>query len=326
MTDPNSPSTLTFRPANPNTDFTEIAALLSAAEPERTTADDLHEDEARLVPNKIRRRWVAEARGRGVVGYGLAVHYPSQGPGTFNIQVIVTPERQRQGIGSHLYELALACARQHGAHTLYCDIEERFPAGLRFAQQRGFQVDVHEIGGRLDLTHYDETAFADALAAVAGQGIRFTTYAAEGDTAANRRRLYEINRIATVDDPGTTGTFPDFEVWCGLIVDASGFQPEGQILAIDTRRDDAAYIGLSGIAYLADLNAATTLLTGVAASYRGQGIGLALKLHALRFAQQHGASYVMTRVDARNHPMLAINTRLGFAREPGFFSLSQSLT
>ena len=75
------------------------------------------------------------------------------------------------------------------------------------------------------------------------------------------------------------------EVWQRIIVQASGFQTDGQLIAAD----GDAYVGLAAVQYDADTQTAETLLTGVDRAYRGRKIAQALTLLTVRFAQAHDA-------------------------------------
>ena len=65
--------------------------------------------------------------------------------------------------------------------------------------------------------------------------------------------------------------------------------------------------------------------TGVLRPYRGRGLGLALKLAAISYAQAQGARYLRTNNDSLNAPVLALNQRLGYQSEPGKYSLRARL-
>jgi RimJ/RimL family protein N-acetyltransferase len=58
--------------------------------------------------------------------------------------------------------------------------------------------------------------------------------------------------------------------------------------------------------------------TGVDPDYQGRGIALALKVRTIEFAQAHGFAAIATQNDTTNEPMLHINERLGFRREPAW--------
>ena len=256
-----------------------------------------------------------------VVGVSLVIHYPSEGEGRFHLILSVWPVYRKQGVGQALYEEALAFAKEKGAVILFSEVLEGETAGLQFAQKRGFGIRVYEIGWQLDLTAFDESPLAGVVAEVEARGLRFSTYAAEGDTIENRRKLYAINRVAVIDDPfAYEATFPDFETWQRIIVEAAWFQPEGQWLVIDPAHGDA-FVGLSGVVIDVDEQVADTTLTGVERAYRGRKLGQALKWLVTRYAGRAGARKLVTTTDARNGAMIAINEKLGYKRQAGFYAL-----
>jgi GNAT superfamily N-acetyltransferase len=53
--------------------------------------------------------------------------------------------------------------------------------------------------------------------------------------------------------------------------------------------------------------------------YRGRKIALALKLLATRYARSLGATFIRTNNDSKNEPILAINRKLGYKPEPGWY-------
>lgn len=59
-----------------------------------------------------------------------------------------------------------------------------------------------------------------------------------------------------------------------------------------------------------------TGLTGVTAAWRGWGVATALKFMSIRAARNHGAPTIRTGNASDNAPMLAINDRLSFVRDP----------
>ena len=57
-------------------------------------------------------------------------------------------------------------------------------------------------------------------------------------------------------------------------------------------------------------------LTGTRRAYRRRGLGLALKLRGMAQAQSEGIRELWTNNASNNAPMLALNDRLGFVRQP----------
>ena len=69
-----------------------------------------------------------------------------------------------------------------------------------------------------------------------------------------------------------------------------------------------------------------TGLTGVRRRYRRRGVALALKLRGIHYARARGYSFVRVDNDSANVPMLALNERLGFVREPAWVLLAKTFT
>lgn len=305
-----------IRPANPETDFPRIAELLTQTEIESITAELVHEDENRQVAGKIRRRLVAVTDAQQIVGYAYTVHYPSQPTGLFHLVVAVEPGFRGLGAGAALYQEIAHFAQGQGATQLKAEVREHDPDSRRFAEARGFILDYYVFESALDLATFDESRFDGLIEAVEATGLRFFTLADEGNLPEAQRKLYEINRIAVLDDP-SEGSIAAYEVWRKLIVEASWFKPEGQFIAADGDR----YVGLAGAWYQGNPDAMEQGLTGVDRAYRGRKIAQALKLLTIRYAKACGATRLNTGNDSRNAPMLAINRKFGYQPQPGRYGM-----
>jgi GNAT superfamily N-acetyltransferase len=268
----------------------------------------------------IRRRLVAVAPGGHIIGYAIAAHFGGMLPGRFYTWVTTSAEWRGQGIGHQLYESALQIVAEHGGDCLESEVEEADAAGRRFAEQLGFEITGHLFGSTLDLATFDESPFSHIVPAVEASGIRFTSLAEE-DTPAMRRQLHEVNYRTVLDIPGREGTFFSFEEFSQMVFDSSWYRPGGQILALD----GATAVGLAAVAFYPDTGLAYHNMTGVDSAYRGRKIAQALKLLAIRFGRQIGATHMRTHNDSRNAPMLAINGKLGYRPEPGKFRLAKYL-
>jgi predicted GNAT superfamily acetyltransferase len=75
------------------------------------------------------------------------------------------------------------------------------------------------------------------------------------------------------------------------------------------------YIGLSHILIIEKGVSLYQGLTGVKTPFRRYGIGIAMKVRGIRYAQAHGYVTIEAENDAKNIPMLAMNERLGFVRK-----------
>lgn len=311
-----------IRVADPAADYERIAELISLAEPEPITADTIHEWDKRMSPGKIRRRAVATLPNGRIIGYSLVLHESWMPEGRFLVWMIIDPEERQHGIGATFYDEALQFALDSGAEVIESEVQESNTEALRFAERLGYGVERHVFSSRLNLAIFDDSQFDGLLERIEGQGIRFTTLLAEGDTEAARRKLHALNTQIAIDDPAnTSGSFSNFEEFNQTISTASWFNPAGQILAVDGER----YVGLAAVGFYERTNSMHNMITGVDREYRGRGIAQALKLLAIYYAKAMGADYITTNNDSQNAPMQAVNHKMGYLPHSGIYRLLYKL-
>src|SRR5438445_268624 len=104
---------------------------------------------------------------------------PSRRPGSIEMRLTVAPAHRRQGIGSRLYERALAFAGERQADSTRVSYVEHSPEkpALFFLKQRGFVELQRYQPSRLDVGSCDLGPFEDLEQRLAGEGARFLTYA-----------------------------------------------------------------------------------------------------------------------------------------------------
>lgn len=306
-----------IREANPQGDYDAAARLISQYQNQAITGDDIREWDERRMEGMIRRRTVAVTETGQIVGCSTMMHESWDPAGKFYVWLCTDAAATGQGIGSQLYDDALTFCGAHGATQLTSQVNDNDPISQAFAQRRGFHQDRHIFESVIQLTEFDETPFAHITPAVLAQGIRILSLAEAGDTPAIRRQLYEVNRDTALDIPGRSLVFSSYEEFTQIVFDSTWFNPAAQILALD---GDKA-IGLAAVRFLGETKTMYNLMTGVVAGYRGRNIALALKLHTIRLARAWDAAAIRTNNDSQNAPMLAINRKLGYQPEPGYYTL-----
>lgn len=242
-------------------------------------------------------------------------------PGHFFTKIIVEPEARGGGLGARMYEELLHAVQHYGATHLESSVRETDAISLQFAEKRGFKIQYHAFESTLDLADFDEHRFDDLLTRLHEQGFRFFSLAEAGVTDENKRRLYEVNRAAGLDNPGSIGSFPDFYAFSKNVFDASWFRADTQILAVHGDH----WAGLSAIGIYPEDSHAYNAFTGVLREYRGRGLAQALKLQTILLAKREGMRYIRTHNDSKNASMLAINRKLGYKPEPGIYRLAREL-
>ena len=163
----------------------------------------------------------------------------------------------------------------------------------------------------LDVDGFRDAGFEPYLQRAQASGVRFTTMAELGDTARHRRALYDLNRACSADIPDR-GAFYWYDDYVAQRIEVDTYHPAGVILAL--HRD--TWIGMSTTSLHPAEGHAYSVMTGVLAPYRGQGLSLALKLQAIRFVRTAGYRRLVTSNHPRNASVLAMNRRLGFVDRP----------
>jgi len=312
---------ISVRPANPATDLPAIAYLLSLTMPEPLTAEQVRE-RWRPAEGEARFTNVALNDQGQTVGLADVGHEAWMKPGLVRLTLVVAPEWRNQGIGTRLFAEGIRFAQAQGASRVESAVRDDAPEALRFAEQRGYRVDRHSFESALDLASFDERPFVSALERARAAGLRFFSLAdLDPVTEQLERRLYDLNRVTGLDNPGNNGFFSPYEEFRKFVFEASWFRADGQILVADGEQ----WVGLAAVAFYPEANYAYNAFTGVERAYRGRGLACALKLLAIRWAQQVGARYIRTNNDSRNAPMLAINRKLGYRPEPGMVYLVRDL-
>lgn len=304
-----------IRPLDTTRDFPALSALLAARDPEPPTPALLAEWEGNAPAGLIRQRLVAFDDAGALIGFADTASWPWELPGQFWLSVVVAPDARHRGLGARLAAESLAFAREQGAARLDAEVRDNNPDSLRFAERLGFQKRRHIFESRLALSTFNEAPFAGACERAEAAGVRFITLADLGDTEEAQRRLHAINFALADDVPGREGGSMPFDQFRKTVCSASWYRPDGQIIAAvgDT------WIGMAAVGYFANTNSMYNMFTGVDPAWRGKGIALALKLLAIDCAHRYGADSIRTNNDSENAPMLAINRKLGYQPEPGFY-------
>jgi RimJ/RimL family protein N-acetyltransferase len=313
---------ITLRPLEVTTDLPALLDLLNPYYLEPVTPEQwLKNQGEELAQGSTLRQIVAEHANGALLGYSLVKReYGTWDPGRLHLWLIVSPPARNRGIGTRLYEDGLRFVSEHNAYRLDTAVRDDDSASLAYAQRRGFAIDRHMFGSRLDVQAFDETPFADAIEAAQATGIRFFSMSDLGNTPEAQRKLYELNKYVDGEIPGER-VFPSFEEFSEMVYGSEWYVPDGQIIAADGDR----WVGMSAVGYFPQTESMRVMITGVESAYRGRKIGMALKLLTHRCARQRGVKHLYTGNDSHNAPMLAVNEKLGYTKLRGTYYLTKLL-
>ena len=281
-----------IRDTDPERDVSALVELARETEPltVMNAAAWLHRE--RSVPARAGlRAFVAEVDGH-VVGESWALRAWFAAGERALVYVAVCPHVRRRGIGTALYDAALAHAGTLGPTRLSSAFHEN-DAGVAFAAARGFAEARAERLSSVDPRTVVEESRAELRPA----------------SAVDPHVLHRIDEETMRDTPQLGEHEPHpYDEWAEYVLEHPLFQPEGSFVAY--AGGEPAAISL----LVADLESGrgSNMYTGTLAAFRGRGLALAAKLGSLRWAAEHGVTQVATRNDETNAPMLAINRRLGY--------------
>jgi GNAT superfamily N-acetyltransferase len=305
-------------------DYPAIVEVGNAAYPDYpgTVEEMRYYDEHREPTHKFA-RFVAERAGR-IVGAASYMHTPWMfHPRKFFFDLSVRPEEQGQGVGSALYNYLIGELEKLDALVVRIgSVREDMTRGVRFLQDRGFHEEMRGWESRLDVAAFDPTPYAAAEEAVRDQGIEIRTLRElEGDPDRDQR-LYVLSMELEADVPQPEPfTTVSFELWSEHALQSPNLLPDAFLVAIDR----GEYVAIS---HMWSSKASPDLQTGLTAvkrDYRRRGIARALKLRGIAYAKSQGVATIRTWNESNNRPMLAINERLGYQKQPAWITFAKVL-
>lgn len=244
--------------------------------------------------------------GVAFVGHDSLAHRPD----TFEVNLRVHPEWQGQGVGKALYAALLAYLSTFGAAELFAVVWHKAARAIRFLTERGFVESWRRIDWVLDLSGFDAVPYAGLEERLRAQGIVLQTYAELAADPQRLSKLYELDWAIWQSIPyGQAVTKRTLAQFAAQEIDHPKFIANACFIAVKA----GEFLGYSNLTE-SDVGFSTEM-TGVLPAWRGRGIATALKLAGIRYAQSHNAQRLDTQNDAINHPMIALNQKLGFVEE-----------
>jgi GNAT superfamily N-acetyltransferase len=239
-----------------------------------------------------------------VVGCGEVGGPELVGGGAVAVRVAVSPERRGQGLGQALIAAMAAPLASRDEVALFTTVADDDERSRRFAERLGFSVFEHSEGFVLDLALAPPRPPRPSDLAVASLPDR----PADSEWAAAHR----IFSACCADTPDLHGRPPGADEWRQLL---SAFPPASVFGTID---------GLPAACSFAvpeDGGRWRIVITGVAPSRRGCGLGVAIKVAMERRAREFGVRYLRTNNLSTNTAIRALNQSLGYQPVTGVWRL-----
>ncbi|GIP31800.1 GNAT family N-acetyltransferase [Paenibacillus sp. J2TS4] len=310
-------------------DYEQVARIMNHVLSEEINAEILADEDAKIPSKGVlkrnenglltgfdRFRLVAVDEQEHILGYGISWRAPWTADGELNHTLVVGPQYRNQGIGNELYKNLEEWAVANGANKLNYEVRDNELSSIEFAKKNGYTIERHSFESILDLSSFDRSLLEQI-----NKQLLILPLSEITDTD-KEERLYELYRETSIDIPGFNGDFFEFNEWRKWTLELPGSSPEYVLVAMD----QSQYIGVAHILYQASTQSMYHEYTGVNKAYRGQGIGLTLKLKSIELAMKLNIKYMRTNNDSFNTPMLKINRdQLKFKAVPGNYKMVKNL-
>lgn len=264
------------------------------------------------------RHWVAERAGQ-VVAYASVEQYAGlYHTDRYHAGVMVLPGARQQGIGGALARVVQEHLQQRGAREVLAGHYESDMAAPGLLARYGLQEVQRYFDGHLDLTSFDFQAWQEKLALP--DSLRLVSFADLKREVGDEEAIhvyYDLytDTVRDVPAPGER-TMPTLERFEKRLQNEH-FRPDGVLLALTPEGQAVAFTEL-WTSENDDPHCLNIGFTCTRREWRGKGLALALKLHAMRDAQHEGFRRITTNAESGNAPMLSLNNRLGFTWDEAF--------
>jgi mycothiol synthase len=302
----------------------DIHNSLNIVWPERPRTPEVWaENDRKRNPKCKYQRWVALEDGvvAGFGDYGQSIF--EYHPHRFYINIEVSPDYQRQGLGGALYDHIIAGLQPFAPRVLRADAFTNHPQGFPFLQKRGFYEAFRETPVHLDLKTFDHSPYTGLEARLLEKGIVIKTLPELVSDHNRDRKVYDLYTEVEQDLPHEDIEIEktSFEDWVKWGLEDPTIVQDAYFIAV--HGDE--YVGLRELGKDPDNDVLLGGLLGVRRAYRQQGIGLAMQLRGIAYARDQGYPVLKTCTAVQNYPMQALFNKLGYTRDPEWLQCQKDI-
>lgn len=276
------------------------------------------ERDADTLPSELQRIvYVALVRDK-VVGYAIAQRLAGMyHPQKFMMELGVRPRYRRRGIGSALFEALSSNLKTLDVLSITVQVSEQDPVSMKIATDRGFVEQKRDFVSELRVAHFDKALIDESRNRMASYGINLCSFD-EVDSPSFRREWFDLFCVVRQDVPRSYPPTPiSFEFFEQQVIEDPDLARTATMFAFK----DGRCIGFTGGYFDQKHKILDQWLTAVHRDSRSLGVAMALKTTQIMEAKRLGLKSIKTDNDSRNAPMLAVNAKLGFVRQPAVLSM-----
>lgn len=294
---------------------------------EQVTVASQRDADARQDPTEFSERLIAWD-GDTVVGAADVYALPfSASDQRFGFMVIVDPSARMQGIGTALYSYIVSDLDLGPVHGWETASWEGDPSGGAWLEHLGFELASTHQMSELVLDDVDFSVFTPLVEAVEASGVELLSLSelmARNPQAG--QDLYDLAVELSHDAPWYEEVSkPPFDVWRREYIDSENILADAFTVAVF----EGQLIGQSALARdVHDQSILRTGLTGVRREFRRKHIATAMKVRAIAQAKTlegRGSGVRVVTGNAAENPMLDLNLKLGFAKQPAWYVYARTM-
>jgi mycothiol synthase len=303
-------------------DYETVANIEKVVNPDLAdTAEEIRYYDGVREKHLLFKRFLAEDKSGNVFGVGVFRQTADRyHPNKFYLDINVLPEHRHQGGGRGLLEHLLTKLEDHQVITVRGMTRADWTHSIRFLEAAGFSEEYRAWESRLDVQSFDASPYLHLEEKLKCDGIELKSYADLVGTPDLMRELWRLDLDAGRDmpdpEPFVETSFERFET---RTLNNPDFAPEAYVVAVKPGNDQKLeFLALSTLWWSEGKLDAWNGATGTRREWRGKKIALALKVKNILWAKNQGIAQIKTFNDDVNRPMLAINKKLGFVKQPAW--------
>lgn len=286
------------------------------------TADELAKIDRERPSTCHCERWIAKSRNNIIAFGGYCQYQDTYKQGVYTLTGGVIPQYRNLGIGKELFDIVLKRLKELNSTSLLSHSRADRISSIQFLVKRGFVEYMREVDWELDITLFDQAPYQIHLERLKNNGISINSISELKNDPERDRKLYDLEHILLDDTTGSEHrTRLTFDQWINSKLHRPEIIPDGYFVAVKSGH----YVGKTHFEKFESSDKLYTKLTGVVSSHRRQGIGLALKVYSVTWAQKQGYTKIITDNEINNTPIYKLNHLLGFKKLPEWIFFNKSL-